>query len=87
MTKNAVSKVHTCLEFTYLANGAIIVTQDSAIARAASLIVCSHLPPVAVPTLEDFFQTPVVLDECVPVDATSCILHLRISWFSSSREA
>jgi len=70
LTFNAVSTSHTGLEFSRPLPGALSVTQDGAIARAASLVGVSHLPSVAVPGLLDFFQPPVELAECVPVDSS-----------------
>ena len=67
LTINRECKLHTGLEFTRLLNGAILVTQDLAIARAASVVGVSHLPFVEVPVELDFFKTSAVPMLCVPV--------------------
>ena len=58
LTINLESKMHTGIEMTRFANGAIRLTQDAAIARAASLIGVSTLPPVPVPANLDTFFLP-----------------------------
>jgi len=67
LTVNIVSVVHTEIEMTRLANGGILLTQDKAIARAASAVGVSHSPPIDVPTDSTFFLPEYVGDEAVPV--------------------
>ena len=70
LTVNKVTTVHTGLEVTRYPNGALLITQDRSIARAASVVGVSHLPPVDLPVALDFFQLctdPLLL---FPVDAT-----------------
>ena len=67
LTFNLVTAVHTGIEFHYLASGGILLTQDTAIARAASVVGVSHLLPVSMPYNAEFFLD-CVGDEVVPVD-------------------
>ena len=69
LTSHAICKVHTGMEFSRFTNGAVVVTQDGAIARAASLVGVSHLPAVVVPVLADFFKLPTGSILCAPVDS------------------
>jgi hypothetical protein len=68
LTVNSVTKVHTGIEFVYYDNGAICLHQDASIARAASVIGVSHLPPVDIPAHDDFFRPLSDAEECVLVD-------------------
>jgi hypothetical protein len=70
LTINKVCTVHTGLELTRYPNGAVLVTQDRAIARAASVVGVSHLPPVTVPVALDFFHSSTDPLLSVSVDAT-----------------
>jgi hypothetical protein len=70
LTTNVVSKVHTGLEFIRYDNGALLVTQDASIARAASVVGVSHLSPVSFPVHDDFFQPLDSGPECDLVDST-----------------
>ena len=67
LTFNLVTAVHTGIEFHYLASGGILLTQDTAIARTASVVGVSHLLPVSMPYNAEFFLD-CVGDEVVPVD-------------------
>ena len=49
LTQHAVSTLHTGLEITRHTNGAVSLTQDNAIARAASVVGVSHLSSVSLP--------------------------------------
>jgi hypothetical protein len=70
LTLNLESVMHTGIEMTRLSNGGILLTQDQAIARAASVVGVSHLPPVDVPTDRDTFFLPSFDgDENLPVSA------------------
>jgi hypothetical protein len=70
LTTNVESKVHTGLEFTRYDNGALLVTQDASIARAASVVGVSHFSPVSFPVHDDFFQSLDAGAESDPVDST-----------------
>ena len=70
LTINKVCTVHTGLELTRYPNGALLVTQDRAIARAASVVGVSHLPSVSVPVALDFFHLSGDSLLSVSVDAT-----------------
>ena len=71
LTVNLRTSVHTGVEFTQLSNGAVLITQDLAIARAASVEGVSHYPRVAVPAASDFFLPFFSGAEAVPVDPES----------------
>jgi hypothetical protein len=71
LTVNLESVMHTGVEMTRLVNGGILLTQDKAIARAASVVGVSHLPPIDVPTGSTFFLPEYVRDEAVPVPSDS----------------
>ena len=70
LTFNAVTSVHTGLEISQPPGGGVLVVQDRAIARAASLIGVLHMPGVHVPVMKTFFDPPVDPAECVPVNPT-----------------
>ena len=54
-----VSTVHTGIEIKTLPNCGVLLTQDQAIARAASLVGVSKLPPVLLPYDSQFFSSVV----------------------------
>ena len=70
LTINLVSSVHTGIEITRLPCGGILLTQDRAIARAASVVGVSHCSPVDMPFKPDFFAD-FVGDEADAVDSSS----------------
>ena len=69
LTINMESAMHAGVEFTRLPSGGVLLTQDRAIARAASVVGVSHLSPVALPGDGRLFFA-LVAEECVPVDST-----------------
>ena len=69
LTVNLDTVLHTGVEFTRLSNGAVLLTQDKAIARAASVEGVSHYSPVCVPAAPDFFLPCFTGEEAVPVDS------------------
>ena len=69
LTMNLVSTVHTGIEIRALSNGGVLLTQDKAIARAASLVGVSQLPSVLLPYDSQFFSS-VVGDEALPIAPT-----------------
>jgi hypothetical protein len=71
LTVNLVTTVHTGVEISQPPTGGVLVLQDQAIARAASLIGVFHLPPVALPALKTFFDAPADPSCCVAVDPTT----------------
>ena len=74
LTVNLVSSMHTGIEITRLPCGGILLTQDKAIARAASLVGVSHCSAVDMPFKIDFFAE-FVGEEAVAVDS-SCYSSL-----------
>ena len=69
LTINLVSTLHTGIEIQMLPLGAVLLTQDKAIARAASLVGVSQLPPVSLPYDPQFFA-PLVGDEVASIEPT-----------------
>jgi len=68
LTINLESTMHTGVEFSRLQSGGVLLTQDRAIGRAASVVGVSHLPPVQLPGDGHLFS--VLVDaECAPVDS------------------
>jgi hypothetical protein len=67
--RNVQSLVYAGYEISRLSNGAIISTQDGLIARAASDIGVVHLPPVDMPSQDDFFQCSVTVSDLQSVNA------------------
>ena len=67
LTVNLQTSMHTGVEFARSPAGAILLSQNKAIARAASVVGISHLPPIHVPAPCDFFQVDFVGAEAVPV--------------------
>jgi hypothetical protein len=67
LTFNLVTTIHTGIEFSRSSTGSVVLTQDRAIARAASLVGVTHLPPVDMPATPDFFCAHFDGDEAVPV--------------------
>ena len=71
LTINLVSTLHTGIQIVRLSNGGVLLTQDDAISRAASLVGVSSYAPVPVPTDKYFFLPEFSGDETVSVDSTS----------------
>ena len=69
LTVNLESTLHTGVELVRLTNGGILLHQDTAIARAASLVGVSHLPAVVTPADASFFLPSFVGVEDVSVSA------------------
>ena len=69
LTVNLESRMHTGIEMTRLSDDGILLTQDGAIARAASVVGVSLMPPIAVPADLEFFQTAFDAEEAVVVDS------------------
>jgi hypothetical protein len=70
LTINLESSVHTGIEISRLPCGGVLLTQDSAIARAASLVGVSLCSSVDMPFNSDFFAD-LVGEEAVVVDITA----------------
>ena len=70
LTVHRDSQMHTGIEMVRRPDGGLLLTQDGAIARAASVVGVSHLPPIDVPTDADFFLASFPVLECSPVDST-----------------
>ena len=68
---NLESSVHTGIGIHRLPLGAVLLTQDNAIGRAASLVGVSQRPPVSLPYNSQFFA-PMLGDEVAPIDPTVC---------------
>jgi len=62
------SKSFSGVDYTVLPNGAISASQSRHIARIASLIGVSHLPPVDIPGSFDFFNSSVTESDCIPAN-------------------
>ena len=70
LTVNVVTSVHTSLEISQPPGGGVLVLQDRAIARAASLIGVLHMPSVSALAIRSLFALPVKSAVCIPVDST-----------------
>jgi hypothetical protein len=68
LTVNLDSTLHTGVEFSRLSTGGVLLTQDRAIGRAASVVGVAHLSPVQLPGDGRLFSV-LVGDECSPVDS------------------
>jgi hypothetical protein len=69
LTVNLITVIHTGVEFFRLSTGGVLLTQDRAIARAASEVGVAHLPDVVLPADEYLFSS-FVGAECQAVDCT-----------------
>jgi hypothetical protein len=69
LTVNLETAVHTGVEFSRSVTGAVCLSQNKAIARAASVVGVSHLPSVSTPAPSDFFQVDFIGDEAVSVSS------------------
>jgi len=69
LTVNLDTVIHTGVEFFRLSSGGVLLTQDRAIARAASEVGVSHLPSVVLPADGHLFASFAGV-ECDSVDST-----------------
>ena len=69
LTVNLVTSIHTGIEFARSPAGAVILTQDKAITRAASVVGVAHMPTVSIPADSEFFRLRFEGEEALPVSS------------------
>jgi len=70
LTTHDPSTTFAGIEFNQLPTGVVVATQAQYISRVAVTIGVAHLPSVDIVAHKDFFLTPLLLSDCVPVNST-----------------
>ena len=84
LTVNLVTSIHTDIEFARSPAGAVILTQDKAITRAASVVGVAHMPAVSIPADSDFFAF-VLRVRKLYLSLLRCMRPSLASWSNFSR--
>jgi hypothetical protein len=88
LTVNLSTSMHAGVEFSRTAEGGVRLSQNKAIARAASVVGVSHMPPVLVPARSDFFDVQFSEAEAasVPSDVYSSLTGKLVQFLKTRHE-